>query len=501
MRLSTHLSLLALLGSAAACTNLLGIDDFSEQQSRADPGDRDPPGVGGDAGTGGNGAGGNAPGTQSWAMAFGSASGMDVGRGVHVTSNDDLIITGTIGENVDFGGTTLGEVPGQLYVTRLDASGEFVRGFASFGPASVVLGSSAVDESGNAYVAGSYAGGSFALDDPMTPIGSPEATAEPFIAKISTSTGDMPVGWSVVGAGPGVQQLDAVATNPSGTVVAAVGFLDGPVAIPAGTGDVKSVRGGTDALVAIFDGNGDVTWVENYGSGRDSFATAVAVDDSDQVWVSGVFDGTIELASDESSIGNSDVFLARLSATGTRELGLRFGSGGGHTVGGIATTDDGIILVGGFTGTTSFGGEPLVAESASSTSLMDVFVVSLGNDGSHRWSMSFGGTGDDIAHSVVVDRDGNVVIGGEFSASIAPLGLQKDSQGGADAFVLKLDPSGEPLWCTAFGRNESDFVDGLAIDSQNAVLATGQFVDGFMLEEQVVLGKGMEDIFVAKFVP
>lgn len=102
----------------------------------------------------------------------------------------------------------------------------------------------------------------------------------------------------------------------------------------------------------------------------------------------------------------------------------------------------------------------------------DVFVARLAADGTAFWARRLGGVGDEGVESVAVDRDMNVVVSG------AGLG------------TLKLDPDGEQLW-------HKDFHGDVAVDSSGNVLVTGGF-DAMDFGDGTVESDGAGDAFVVK---
>ena len=482
---------------ASACSSFLGIDDFTGAQ-RDGAEDQDPA-AGGSAGIGGtDGAGGRLSGTDAWALCFGASSSQDVGQSVVVNDSDDVIVTGTIGGIVDFGGGTLGTGELQLFVTRLSSDGEHIGSVASAGDAMLEPANAAIDNGGNVIVAGSFSNGTFEIVEGsgMTAASLPEDGADIFVAAISEAGAPL---WLESFTGSGDQRIAAMATDPNDGAVVLVGALAGSLDINAQT---LTSAGDDDVLVVRLMPGGAVDWAQSFGAARSQQGAAVAIDENGDIWITGTFDGTFDLGGNNlASVGSTDVFIARFDRDGNHEASARFGTGGRHTAGHLVPVEDNVVMVGSFTGTTSFGGDAITAVPGSSTPSEDIFVVSLDREFGHRWSRSFGGTGTEVGHTAMVDSAGNIVVGGTLSSLLVDMDEPPESAGGDDALVLKLDASGELLWATSFGRNEDDAVAGIAIDSTDAIIAAGQFVAGFTLGNEVVLGKGLEDVFVAKILP
>jgi hypothetical protein len=127
------------------------------------------------------------------------------------------------------------------------------------------------------------------------------------------------------------------------------------------------------------------------------------------------------------------------------------------------------------------------------------------------YSTFFGGSGDENrtgiardprAGDIAVDREGNAYVTGNTASSDLP-GIntfQGSNAGGADAFVLKLDPNGSLVYATYLGGSGTDRGFGIAVDSAGNAYVTGRtqspnFPTVNPLQRS--LG-GIEDAFVVK---
>lgn len=87
------------------------------------------------------------------------------------------------------------------------------------------------------------------------------------------------------------------------------------------------------------------------------------------------------------------------------------------------------------------------------------------------WNTFLGGAGTDEAFGLALDGMGNVYVGGY---STAPWGTPlQPFAGSVDAFVAKLDSSGNLIWNTFLGGTGVDEIYGLAADATGNVFVTG----------------------------
>jgi hypothetical protein len=91
------------------------------------------------------------------------------------------------------------------------------------------------------------------------------------------------------------------------------------------------------------------------------------------------------------------------------------------------------------------------------------------------WSTYLGGSEADSAGAVAVDASGNLYVAGRTASSDFPVldGLGTTLSGGGDAFVAKVDPSGELVWSSYLGGSSGDSARGVAVDENGSVYLVG----------------------------
>ena len=154
-----------------------------------------------------------------------------------------------------------------------------------------------------------------------------------------------------------------------------------------------------------------------------------------------------------------------------------------------------MIVVGDFAGTLDLGGDPL--QSAGD---FDVFVASFTALGEHRWSKRFGDAGQQRATAVAVDGAGNVIVGGEFSATINLGGGPRTAGEHPAVFVAKLTSSGEHIYSRVIGEHGAS-LGQLLVDGTGDVVLAGGFREETALADGSVTSAGDDDVFVAKLDP
>src|SRR5687768_10582535 len=123
-----------------------------------------------------------------------------------------------------------------------------------------------------------------------------------------------------------------------------------------------------------------------------------------------------------------------------------------------------------------------------------------------NYARGFGGFATDRASRVTVDPSGNLYLTGSFTGLVdfdpGPGTVNLTGGGGADAFVVKLDPSGNLVWARRFGGAFDDAGTDVAFDGAGNVYLTGFFADVADLDPGTgtlfFTSAGATDIFVVK---
>jgi hypothetical protein len=153
-----------------------------------------------------------------------------------------------------------------------------------------------------------------------------------------------------------------------------------------------------------------------------------------------------------------------------------------------------VYVVGAFTGKIQFPGSPPgvlatnypYVQGTSTFGPSFAYIVKLDPHGQHVWSRSFGSlAGGGNASAVVLEPDGDIVVGGVLGQSIdfagddagdANDGLAFDfANGGERPFILKLSTTGEPLWARVLYSPSSGNVGGMAVDPAGNIFVAGSF--------------------------
>jgi hypothetical protein len=193
-----------------------------------------------------------------------------------------------------------------------------------------------------------------------------------------------------------------------------------------------------------------------------------------------------------SSGGNSVVGdLFQVVTEVVRIAGANYESGYSIAVDGVGST----YVTGSFQGTIVLGNTNLLAQGPE-----DIFVAKYSIDNELLWAKRSGGAGPDRGNGIVVDNSGNSYITGYFTGEVAFGSHIVNSNGGSyDAYIAKLNSSGDFEWVNHFGSLNTDMSYEIILDHEQNPVITGSFFQTITIGTTDLTSVGNEDIFVAKF--
>jgi hypothetical protein len=278
--------------------------------------------------------------------------------------------------------------------------------------------------------------------------------------------------------GSGYDQANAVAVDAEGHAYVAGYTLsaDFPIARPG-----QAVNAGADdAFVAKLSRDGSTLIYSTYLGGSNSDeASAIAVDDAGDAYITGFTDSTDFPTSaplQAANAGSGDVFIVKLNRTGTALLYSTYlGGNSPDEANAIAVDRSGDVYIAGSTRSSDFPlMQPLQATLAGSE---DAFVAKLNRAGSALVYSTYLGGGDvDEANALAIDWAGNAYVAGQTDSTDFPTAdpLQASNAGSGDAFVTKLNPRGGALkYSTYLGGGGSDIAYGIAVDMAGNAYVVG----------------------------
>jgi hypothetical protein len=359
------------------------------------------------------------------AQAYGGG-GDEATVGIATDASGNIYSTGTLSGAIDVdpsptSSATLSQVGGgvDIWITKFNSSGDYIWGKVFGGTDGDLPYGIDVDASGNVFVVGTYAG---TVDfDPGA--GTTSLTSrgnnDNFVIKLTTAGN---FAWVKSFGGTNEERATGVVLDSNNNILVTGLFNDNVDFNPAPL-ETNTVTGTyADAFVLKLDPNGGYLWAKGVGGGSADYGEGIAVDSSNNVYVTGRYTGNVD-----------------------------FDPGAGTTT---------------------------IAGSAT----MGAFVLKLNSDGTFGFARGFDGTGIDVGLEIEVDGNGNVLTAGQFRSTVdfdPGAGTANLTASPSSAiFLLKLDPSGNYIWAKSWGGNGDQPWD-LKITSSDDVLLSGDYFGTF----------------------
>ncbi|MEE9269989.1 MAG: SBBP repeat-containing protein [Candidatus Krumholzibacteria bacterium] len=343
----------------------------------------------------------------------------------------------------------------------------------------------AVDLSGNMIITGTFSNATDFGGGPLVSVGSGDV----FVAKYAANGRHL---WSRRFGGPNLDSGSSVGIDADGNV-----FVTGCVvgAIDFGGGPLTAA-GGVDIFVMKLDANGNYLWSLLFGDVGLDAGYDVAVDTAGDVWLTGFFEGVVDFGGGPlAAAGDTDVFVAKLTAAGNHVTSQRFGGAHKDRAHRIALDRfNNVLVTGQFGGDLDVEGNFLINAGGD-----DGFLVKFDAQGNHLWSRGFGGPLGDISYGLAVDESGNAFVTGYFRDRVSFDGSTLVSAGALDIFVAKYDSSGTHLWSRRLGGPGGDSGWALAVDADANVVVTGNIQSTADSSSDSLTPDGAADIFFALY--
>ena len=227
--------------------------------------------------------------------------------------------------------------------------------------------------------------------------------------------------------------------------------------------------GGYDVYLVKTDASGNMQWNKTYGGEKwDSSSSVVQTGD-----------GGYALAGYTHSYGvSSDFWLVKTDSAGDVLWSKTYGGGGGDSANSLVQTAD--------------GGYALAGETASfGAGINDFWLVKTDSAGNQQWNKTYGGTGFDLASSLVQTLDGGYSLAGQTYSYGA---------GNVDFWLVKTDSAGSQQWTKTYGGTGVDIAYSVVQASDGGYSLAGETdssgaggIDFWLVKTDVELGFAWTD--------
>ncbi|MBI1841954.1 MAG: chitobiase/beta-hexosaminidase C-terminal domain-containing protein [Verrucomicrobia bacterium] len=310
-------------------------------------------------------------------------------------------------------------------------------------------------------------------------------------AQAADPSGGFSYHWAQTVSGPGDQQANSVAVDPSGQIHV-TGYFVGPTDFHGAS--ITNV-GLFDLFVARYRRSGELIWAKSLGGPNQDVGLGVAGDAEGNTLVAGYFQvGALLGGTKVTNAGSSDGIVMKLNPAGAVTWTRAIGGTGDDRAYGVATDALGNVYAAGhFQDGAKFGDQSLTNRGA-----VDLFVVKYDPDGNLLWVRGAGGGNVDVAYAIAVDPQGNAYVAGYFGDQAVFQDTTLTATGNADLFVAKYSPLGELLWVRSGGGTDPDYANAVTATPDGGAVIAGTIRGQATFGSKVVTGAGLRT-FVARY--
>lgn len=257
-----------------------------------------------------------------------------------------------------------------------------------------------------------------------------------------------------------------------------VGFYSGTITFGSTTVSYKG--GNADGYLTKHDANGNPVWIKSFGGTADDVAIAVTVDSSDNIILTGYFQGAgsnsfdadpsdnIYLLSQPAAILSRDCFIVKLDSNGdfvwAKQVSNPTGGALNEDSKTIKTDAAGNVYVAGSYRYADFdtSSSTQYILSAGGTNSVNGFLLKLTPSGDFVWVKTFDSPNNSVVESIDLDTTGNFYVAGRYDGTVDLDPSTTTTQnspataGSYDQFLVKLTSAGDFSWGKTFGGSGSD---------------------------------------------
>ncbi len=305
-----------------------------------------------------------------------------------------------------------------------------------------------------------------------------------------------------------------IASDNDGNVFSVGAFYGSTIFSNDGSGTVYNSNGNFDIFIQKVNPDGALEWARTLGSTSWDFAYSVALDEAGSAYIVGEFQGGVDFdpgpgVDIRMSNGESDGFVLKLDSDGDYQWVRTFGGSSIEVVTSISATDTELI-VGGYFRSPVMSLEPGNSNfDVSNAGGEDAFVFKIDANNNLSWVKAIGGVEDDRITAVCPGLDGSVISAGYFSDVVdfdPGVGVESHiSEGLQDAFVMRMDDTGDLQWVNCIGGYQYDNAYSVICNTEGEVFVTGTYVGTVDLdptpEVDSYTSNGSYDCFLQKLDP
>jgi hypothetical protein len=231
-------------------------------------------------------------------------------------------------------------------------------------------------------------------------------------------------------------------------------------------GDVTLNAGAQDFWILKISNTGAILWQKTFGYDGADTGTALLQTKDNGFLVTGVLD-----VSASNGQGNSksakhaggDIWVLKLASNGSLEWSKYFGGSFTDIPFGVLETSNNEYIIAASSDSKDFN----ISNNKGS---YDFWILKVASDGILVWEKSFGGSEIDEPRAIVATNDGNFMIVGDTRSSNKDI---SNNNGGADLWMLKISTNGILIWEKTIGATSFDVARSISKTDDHGFIIAG----------------------------
>lgn len=245
--------------------------------------------------------------------------------------------------------------------------------------------------------------------------------------------------------------------------------------------NVLDSKNGTDVFLSKYDNSGNLKWVRTIGSNGNAVGKTLRVEQN-RIYLSGEFEQDLSVGNKNvKSRGKKDIFFSIYDFDGALTSLIRYGGENSESVEDITVVNKTLVFVG----------------NVDSSTEGHTLIGSIGTDGVQNWIQSIGGSHHSMGKAIDYQSD-QIIVAGNFEDEFEIESNVFRGFGSTDVFLLSLNQSGQFNSLEVFGGEGQDMVQAMNIKDETLYLA-GIFRNSIESEGINLNSVGESDNFLLSF--
>lgn len=210
-----------------------------------------------------------------------------------------------------------------------------------------------------------------------------------------------------------------------------------------------------------------IQWQKSLGGNDYDFAWSIRhTSDGGYIVAGESYSNNGDVTGNHGIAGTNDYWVVKLSSSGSIQWQKTLGGSGWDFANSIQQTSDGGYIVAG--GSSSSDGDVTANHGGT-----DYWVVKLNDTGAIQWQKSFGGTGKDVANSIIQTADGGYIVAGNSTSNDGDVSGHHGISANDDYWIIKLNDTGSIQWQKSLGGSWDDAAYSIQQTSDSGYIVAG----------------------------